>query len=193
MNRMQVVNTLIERLNYTRYLEIGCQQDVSFSAVRAARKVGVDPVSGGTVRMASDAYFATAKESFDVIFIDGDHHHAQVRRDIDNALRHLTPNGTIVMHDCMPPDRNHESLGFCGTAWRAFLTTRERPDLDSFVCDFDYGVGIVRRGLNPSVVRSGKTMDTLTYDDLIANKSLWMRPTSFDGLLARIELWRSRP
>ena len=52
--RTDVINSLIVGLGYSRYLEIGCQSNVNFDAVGAMRKVGVDPSSGGTVRMSSD-------------------------------------------------------------------------------------------------------------------------------------------
>lgn len=178
INRIDVINMLIESRGYKRYLEIGCQADIAFKAIKAPHKVGVDPVSGGTIRTSSDLYFATTTELFDLIFIDGDHHHAQVLRDIKNALFHLAPRGTIAMHDCLPPDAAHESLSLCGTAWRAFLQTRERPHLESFTCDFDYGVGIIRVHPNSAVVHSGRNVETLTYSDFLANRRTWMRPVN---------------
>lgn len=187
MDRMELINALIERGRYTRYLEIGCQVDISFNAIRAEVKVGVDPVSGGTVRMRSDDYFRSTDAMFDLIFIDGDHHHDQVARDIDNALMHLEPNGTIVMHDCLPPDPTYETVHFCGTAWRAFLSrTRTRPDLESFCGDFDFGVGIVRRLPNSQIIHLTQSMDQLTYEDLERNRATWMRPMSADSVRAVI-------
>lgn len=52
----------------------------------------------------SDNFFAKLEPGalFDIIFIDGDHTHPQVFRDITNALVVLAPNGTIVCHDCNP-------------------------------------------------------------------------------------------
>ena len=189
MNRMNVINTLLEARGYESYLEIGCQADVAFNAVRAKQKIGIDPVSGGTLRMTSDEFFALNTETFDLIFIDGDHHHDQVFRDISNSLRSLKPRGTIVMHDCFPPDLGHEALYFCGTAWRAFVKTRERPDLESFVCAFDYGVGIVRKLPNSLPVRLDKTMDALTYDEMIEHRARWMRPVTFETFqeIARVD------
>lgn len=176
MNRIDVINLLIRRGNYSRYLEIGCQSDVAFNAVQAPIKVGVDPVSGGTIRDRSDNFFATNRDTFDIVFIDGDHHHDQVARDVDNALRFLGPGGTIVMHDCLPPDADHESLQRCGTAWRAFLNrTRTRADVESFCGDFDYGVGIVRRLPNSALVQVA-SMNDLTYGDLATHRKAWMRP-----------------
>ena len=52
--------------------------------------------------MTSDAFFLQNKQLFDLIFIDGLHHSHQVLRDINNALRWLSPSGTIVLHDCNP-------------------------------------------------------------------------------------------
>ena len=86
MDRIEVIQALIDGRGYRRYLEIGCAGDECFSRVRAAYKVGVDPVVGGTLRMASDEYFAMAVETFDLVFIDGDHRHPQVFRDVCHAL-----------------------------------------------------------------------------------------------------------
>ena len=52
--------------------------------------------------MTSDAFFSQNNQIFDLIFIDGLHYSHQVLRDINNALRWLSPTGTIVLHDCNP-------------------------------------------------------------------------------------------
>src|ERR1700731_3738491 len=81
---------VIRLRGYQSYLEIGCQADGTFARVDVRRKVGVDPVSGGTVRMTSNEFFASNREEmFDAIFIDGDHHHDQVLVDAYNALWRL--------------------------------------------------------------------------------------------------------
>jgi len=145
----------------------------------------VDPAQGGTVRMTSDDYFAQAiaeGTKFDIVFIDGLHHHDQVYRDIINSLEVLTPGGSILMHDCLPPDAYHEkdpvtgAIAFCGTCWRAFVMMRQRLDLDAITGDFDYDVGLIRRVPNPLPIVVGKTMDELTYADFLANREAWMRP-----------------
>ena len=49
------------------------------------------------------------KMEFDVIFIDGDHHFDQVKKDIYNSLYHLSDKGLIIFHDykrCPPFDIN---------------------------------------------------------------------------------------
>ena len=171
-----------------RYLEIGVQDRTQcFDHIPAARKWGVDPNGGGaTHRQTSDAFFASIpkEEAFDLIFIDGDHHHDQVCRDIDNSLRHLAPGGVLVMHDCLPLTRGHENPALCYTAWRAFAKLRERPDVEAFCGDFDHGVGVARRAKNTAPIRLPRVLNALTYDDFLTHRTAWFRPQSFEDLLS---------
>lgn len=187
-DRINTVARLIENCGYRRYLEIGCQGDACFSQV-PIDKIGVDPNTGGTHRMTSDDFFARHDGSrFDIIFIDGDHRHPQVARDVDNALGVLAPGGVIVMHDCLPKDAEHENPWLCGTAWRAFAKLRTRPDLDCAVGDYDHGVGVVCVRPNTAPVSIPQSMDALTYGDLAANRGAWMRPIDF----ATATMWPRR-
>jgi hypothetical protein len=43
----------------------------------------------------------------DLIFIDGLHTAEQLKKDFDNALKILSPNGFIVLHDCNPEKEEH--------------------------------------------------------------------------------------
>lgn len=52
--------------------------------------------------MTSDDFFASNTRTFDLVFIDGLYEAHQVLKYINNALRFLNPNGTILMHDCNP-------------------------------------------------------------------------------------------
>lgn len=191
MNRIEVIQKLIAIRGCRRYLEIGCQKDVCFSKIDVPVKVGVDPQSGGTLRMGSDEFFAMAREPFDLIFVDGDHHHDQVFRDVCHALRLLTPAGVLVMHDCLPPDARHEGLDLCGTAWRAFAKIRERLEYEAWTCDFDYGVGVVQCSTNSAPIKVGRPMSALTYADFVANRSAWMRPQSAANVVTLIEAMRT--
>ena len=87
--RFDIINKLINSKKFKSYLEIGCQSDVNFSKIKIENKVGVDPQSGGTLRMTSDEFFSQNKDTFDLIFIDGLHIHEQVLKDIDNSLNVL--------------------------------------------------------------------------------------------------------
>jgi hypothetical protein len=188
-SRMDVINTLIEMRGYKRYLEIGCQSNLCFDLVFAETKVGVDPKRGGTHRMTSDRFFRSNHEQFDIIFIDGDHHHEQVFKDVVNAMIRLAPGGAIVMHDCLPPDAEHESRSRCGTAWRVFAEMRSKKNVDSITADLDYGVGIIRLGTNPDQIELPCNMYALTYEHFTQNRERWMRPRDTAGIDDFIRNW----
>ncbi len=125
-NRIALVNSLVCNFDFStaRYLEIGCAGNTLFDAVMASNKIGVDPASGGTHRMTSDAFFAGNKERFDVIFIDGLHEYEQVRRDALNALDCLSDGGYVAFHDFLPQTwKDHHvppvQSGWTGDCWKA--------------------------------------------------------------------------
>jgi hypothetical protein len=175
--RTHLIAAVIKTFGYTRYLEIGCRKDETFSAVSCVKKVGIDPIEGGTHRMTSDEFFDQDTDTFDCVFIDGDHHHTQVLRDALHALARLSQNGTLILHDCSPPDALHEGKRNwkCGTAWRAFAWLRQLSNLDTVVADWDYGSGLVRFGHNPKPIILDKTMNELTFADFEAHRTDWMK------------------
>ncbi len=71
-------------------------------------------------------------------FIDGLHTEEQVDKDVENSLKHLSPNGTIMLHDCNPPTEWHQRSyeDFCsnpcewnGTCWRSVVKLKQRSDI----------------------------------------------------------------
>ena len=70
INRWDLIQKLIELNNFQSYLEIGCFDNELFDVVNINHKTGVDPVSGGTIRLTSDQFFSQNKEFFDCIFIN---------------------------------------------------------------------------------------------------------------------------
>lgn len=189
MERFDIINELISTRGYTRYLELGCYKDATFDRVECETKVGVDKEQGGTHRMTTSGFFEQNEDEFDIIFIDADHHHDAVMRDVENALECLAPGGVIVLHDCYPKDLLHESPGGCGTVWRALVKLRGRPDLDLIVGDFDHGTTLLRRGENGHLVDVATPMDDLTYGDLEANRTEWLCPRSITTIRAWIASW----
>jgi SAM-dependent methyltransferase len=171
----------------TAYLEIGCKVDGTFRLIKADHKVGVDIASGGTVRMSSDDYFAQNTEQFDVIFIDGCHHHDFVMRDFVNATKCLKLGGFILIHDCNPITRDHEKPDGCGTSWRAFIHIRNRPDVDAIVCAFDHGLSVVRLRPNKHQLAVFTSMEDLTYDDLENNRRVWLNVQPYEQIIAWIK------
>jgi hypothetical protein len=177
MNRYDIINNLIKKYNYKTYLEIGVRDPKDcFNFIKCETKHSVDP--GFEVKLShfniennvdyqytSDDFFKLLENKelnlssiykWDIIFIDGLHISTQVEKDIINSLNHLSENGTIVLHDCNPPDLWHAREDFIingiayawnGTVWKSIYKLRAtRPDL--FVCtvDTDWGIGIIKRG-----------------------------------------------
>lgn len=186
--RAYLIQSLINKFNYKSYLEIGCQTDWNFNQIKVDHKVGVDPDSGGTHRMTSDEYFEKHNDKFDIIFIDGLHHADQVDKDIENALKILNHNGTIVMHDCNPYDKFAQEIPLTpqhhfwnGDVWKSFVKVRKNPHLDSLASDFDHGCGVLRVRPNSSLLVSD---EELTYENLVKNKQSWLRLTNFNNVMS---------
>ena len=162
MLRYDIINHLISKKNYKRYLEIGVEDGHSIHKVKCDLIHGVDPASKhATFEVPSDEFFKmldtfSPNTTYDIIFIDGLHVAEQVDRDIINSVNHLSPNGTIVVHDCNPPTPWHArsfeeaKKNGCrqwnGNVWESIAKVRAtRPDLDVKVVDTDWGCGIIQK------------------------------------------------
>ena len=128
--------------------------------------------------MTSDRFFSQLNGAapYDIVFIDGLHEAEQVKRDIANALSHLSENGVIVMHDCSPRDEREQRVPkargqriWTGDAWRAFVHYRRCEDLEMYVVDTNNGVGVIRRGQQEPLV-----VDSPTYADFARNREAWL-------------------
>ena len=191
---------MIEQNAYQSYLEIGYGNGDTYHQVYVEKKVGIDKGDGTpsndryVTRVASDEYFqnlraAEDKTSFDIIFVDGAHLKENVKRDIENSLDFLSPNGTIVVHDCNPPNKYFQEReqsphapGWTGDGWKAFVQLRaSREDLSMQVVDTDYGCGIIRPGSQQKL----EVPAVLEYKDFEVNKEKWLNLISvedFKGL-----------
>ena len=164
MKRTDIINNFIQKFGYNSYLEIGTQNPSgNFNQVKIKNKYSVEPFPSEGLSTndysfvgTSDDYFNFIGDDtkFDIIFIDGLHHSDQVLKDIENSLNHLSDNGTIVCHDCLPTtekmqERNDHGGEWTGDVWKAIAELRvERIDLDIKVVNTDYGCGIIRKGTN---------------------------------------------
>lgn len=125
MNRIDVLQQLLDQRPQATYLEIGVQKGKVLLSLQARRKIAVDPefhisrtrrwascltnrsnLANEYFEMTSDAFFAQYAEALrggiDVAFVDGLHTHEQAHRDVVHVLEHLNDDGVIVMHDCNP-------------------------------------------------------------------------------------------
>ena len=80
-NRISFIQKAISNFDqkFCKYLEIGTYQNETFNTIPLPikNKFGVDPISGGNIKLSSDAFFKKNKIKFDVIFIDGLHTYEQ--------------------------------------------------------------------------------------------------------------------
>lgn len=188
--RWELIQAVIDRYGFRSYLEIGCAGNACFDKVRCDLKVGVDPVSGGTERKTSDAFFAENRQRFDCIFIDGLHKYAQVRQDIRNALDASTENAVVFLHDCLPRTIGEqavprEQLTWMGDVWKAIVEYRCQPAVDTAVCTIDCGIGIVVKRPNtlPLALGADRDFQALSFGEYLENHEQWMRPMNYESAL----------
>ena len=179
MKRTDIINEIIEKFNYKSYLEIGvCNPNRNFNKIDVKIKIGVDPdpSSNANYVMTSDDFFKINKKKFDLIFIDGLHIKNQAIKDINNFLKCLNKYGTIVIHDCNPTNEEMQIVPrgtklWTGDVWKAFVLFRSKyKNLNMFVIDTDYGVGIIREG-NQYLITIPKK---LTFENFDIHRKKWL-------------------
>lgn len=219
MNRITVLQEIINKIKARTYLEIGVSNGSCFHSIKAMKKIGVDPnflfstkkgfeyylknirnrrlwnFSNKYYEMTSDDYFrmksgSLKKVGFDVIFIDGLHTYEQSLKDVYNALKYLKKGGIVVMHDCSPsfeaaayPAKSLEDAAslnipgwtgeWNGDVWKTIVYLRSNHnDLNVFVLDCDFGLGIITRSNTENVLKYSKEeIQNLSYNDLKNNRS----------------------
>ena len=136
MNRISVINTIIDHTGARQYLEIGVKHGLSFMQVNAEKRTGVDPGWPGLkfywylakkrqmrfFKITSDRFFekhrpTLEKNGIDIALVDGLHEYHQSLRDVENCLKYLSPGGAIVLHDCNPQSEG-AALSPCTPAGR---------------------------------------------------------------------------
>jgi len=178
MNRFQLINKLITKNNYSRYLEIGIESGFCFNNVKCTTKYGVDPAAKIKVSypITSDEFFekhAPTMDKFDIIFIDGLHHSEQVDKDIKNSLDYLNEGGTIVLHDCNPLTKGSQEVPriqthWHGDVWKSIVKFKNSSDIGCLVIDADCGLGVINQN-----IPKGKSLNLpndLTYEWLCDNR-----------------------
>lgn len=146
--------------------------------------------------MGSDDFFAhetsILEEGLDVVLIDGLHEYKQVLRDVNNCLKYLNDGGVIVLHDCNPVSEAMALRAFSlseakelakenglnwtkewtGDVWKSVVSLRSfRDDLNVFVLDCDYGLGIITKKKPESSLNfSEEDIKKMGYEDLANNR-----------------------
>lgn len=198
-----------EILKPQRYLEIGVHRGHSLALVRPeTRAVGVDPApmvedppdNAVIVPATSDRFFGDPNllgllgGPIELAFVDGLHLYEQALRDVANAERHSSPDGVILIHDCLPIDaetsaREQTSAVWSGDVWKVVVALlRHRQDLTVTTVDVEpTGLAIIS-GLDPDNTvlfdRYDEIVDELrdlTFEDLqTAGRSRMLNVVSAD-------------
>jgi hypothetical protein len=175
MKRYDIINKIIAAKGYKNYLEIGVRDGECFKKIICENKTGVDPIrinESTTHVMNSNDFFNELdnKTKFDCVFIDGLHIDEQVYEDIENSLKFLSDDGTIILHDCNPPTEYHAKEtpiytppangDWNGTVYLSLIKIRlYRNDLTLTTVDTDWGIGIIRKS-------QSETLDIFPTDAL---------------------------
>lgn len=149
----EVMRAVHRALSPRTYLEIGVETGGTLALATSARRaVGVDPAdypleqalpAGATVvRETSDAFFAGrtresvfGDDTVDLAFIDGMHLFEFALRDFANVERWCSPDGTVILHDCVPlapvaAERERRTRFWVGDTYKlVWALARHRPDL----------------------------------------------------------------
>ena len=156
MTRTDLINHLIQKHRLKSYLEIGLQDSKqNFDKIECEFKRSVDPDPNAKAGfcMTSDNFFYQLKKnhpdvSYDIVFIDGLHTAEQVKKDFENALQVLSPNGFIVLHDCNPLKEEHTIVPrptktghWNGDVFR-FAMQLAITGVEFIVVDIDNGCGV---------------------------------------------------
>ena len=115
-----------------------------------------------------------------IVFIDGLHHYEQVKQDILNSINFLNEDGIILLHDCMPDSMSKQAvprykMQWNGDVWKAITYFRQDKFLDTFTCEIDQGIGIIKKRENSSILKIEKSISKLKFKDYYYNYKTFLR------------------
>ena len=202
-----VLRRLQELLAPRVYLEIGVETGATLALAHAAeRAIGIDPdrsklraelvpPNARVFHETSDAFFARqtatqalGEQRLDLTFIDGMHWFEYALRDFINVEAWSRPEGTVVLHDCLPvfpatASRERRTRFWVGDVWKVVCILRElRPDLSvKIIATAPSGLCVVR-GLDPNsrILRDALDDVVERYRDLPYPAAALQAPPGFD-------------
>ncbi len=181
---IDILGHLLDLREPESYVEIGVEFGTTLKLVKPpTRAIGIDPepqIEGSLAenislyRSTSDNFFAENDlgailgSPFDIAFIDGLHVFEQVLRDFINFEKYAGPDSLILIHDCLPLDRQTASRTrntqfWSGDVWKIVpCLKRERPDLSLFTIPA-YPTGLCLIG----GLDSGSNLLSKNYDSIV--------------------------
>ena len=191
-SRVTIIQKIIDLKKFENYLEIGCDQDENFSQIKIKNKTGIDPKSGGTLRMTSDNFFKNNLSKFDVIFLDGLHTYEQTIKDIKNSINAINQDGIILVHDCLPKKIWNQIVPrlyghWNGDVWKAIVEARTYEDVDTYTCIADHGLGIIFKRKNTNILKiKNNDFKKLKYAEYFKKHNEFMNLISYETLIKKI-------
>ncbi|HVZ96863.1 MAG TPA: class I SAM-dependent methyltransferase [Chitinophagaceae bacterium] len=175
--------------------KIAVDPEFRFDFLRKLGKILINPynIFNKYFQKTSDDFFRDnapalfLKNKIEIALVDGMHQYEFALRDVENILNYLTDNGVIIMHDCNPAtagaarsfdewQQQGMSGQWNGDVWKAIVDLRSlRKDINTFVLDCDYGLGVItRRTPEKMLLFSKADIQHLTYDQLDSNRNEWL-------------------
>lgn len=158
MSHIEIIESIVKTYDLPVYIEIGVGDGGCFNRVArfASEAYAVDNkdrshyieynFKAQASWLGSDAFFQSFYElgyKADVIFIDGDHDEDQVTKDWWNAIRVLSRDGMVLLHDGWPGTREQIPLG-CDTAYRAIERIERLAHFECFTLPIFPGLTLAR-------------------------------------------------
>ncbi len=190
--------------------KIAVDPEFQFDFLRKVGKIIINPYNlfNKYFSKTSDDFFSEdapkllAQKKIDVALVDGMHEYAYALRDVENMLNYLGSGGLIIMHDCNPATKEAgrsceewkatgSSGKWNGDVWKAIVHLRSlRKDIDVFVLDCDYGLGIItKREPENTLNFSVEQIKSFTYEDFNVNRVKWLnlKPATYSYEYFKLE------
>jgi len=193
--------------DYKSYLEIGTQdRNNTFNHIPCENKVCVDPdpQSKADYICTSREYWESMNNSgvhdiyheisdyiyhVDLIFIDGKHEYKESKNDLKEALKHLSTNGTIVMHDANPWSEEtqrvpRETKQWNGDVWKTIIAHVALANHLVYTIDTDFGVCCI----HPFAPREQESRNlTFTYEIFEKDKNRFLNLITLEEWYKKIK------
>ncbi len=201
-----VLIRIAELFEYKSYLEIGINlPQECFDLIPCEKKTSVDldPKSKADYICTSrefweivlaDLEFYGLENGYDLIFIDGKHTKEESKNDVAQALKLLSQNGTIILHDVNPWNEDAQKIPrvtqqWNGDVWKTAIQYVAIADHLVYTIDCDYGICCI----HPFAPREQTSRGMTDYYPVFEkNKKEFLNLISFDEWQKKIETIKSQ-
>lgn len=172
-----ILDHLVTTYGYKNYLEVGYS------------RYHINCLNTFSISDPSDI---PKRQMFDLIYIEHNHQELQADKNISVALSQLSPNGTIVINNCIPKTEWHtRSLDnflkypgeWTGGIWKSIIKLRDKLNIS--VIDYEWGIGIIRRGTPENFTPINLE---LTFFNFEKHKKEWLNTITLDEFFKKYSI-----